>query len=115
MPEYAATLANRPGLPIPCGNRLGDSWLLLQASQALDELILQDVQTVERLVVDVLLAQLVPDVLLRVEFGRMSIAWLLAKSPVMLPIPGTQSIDHLEENVRAAALRLAPEDFDDLR
>ncbi|MDW3687938.1 aldo/keto reductase [Cupriavidus sp. CV2] len=45
----------------------------------------------------------------------LSIAWLLAKSPVMLPIPGTRSIDHLEENVQAAALRLAPEDFDDLR
>lgn len=33
----------------------------------------------------------------------------------MLPIPGTRSIDHLEENVYAASLRLAPEDFDDLR
>src|ERR1700677_109860 len=39
---------------------------------------------------------------------------LLAKSPVMLPIPGTRSIEHLEDNVLAAALRLAPEDFDDL-
>lgn len=47
--------------------------------------------------------------------AALSIAWLLAKSPVMLPIPGTRSIDHLEENVQAAALRLAPEDFDDLR
>jgi pyridoxine 4-dehydrogenase len=32
----------------------------------------------------------------------------------MLPIPGTQSIGHLEENLRAAALTLAPEDFGDL-
>ena len=45
----------------------------------------------------------------------LSLAWLLAKSPIMLPIPGTRSIDHLEENVLAAALRLAREDFDDLR
>ena len=47
--------------------------------------------------------------------AALSLVWLLAKSPIMLPIPGTQSIDHLEENVLAAALRLAPEDFDDLR
>ncbi|MGO4325871.1 aldo/keto reductase [Cupriavidus sp. 2TAF22] len=47
--------------------------------------------------------------------AALSIAWLLAKSPVMLPIPGTQSISHLEENVNAAGLRLAPEDCDDLR
>ena len=47
--------------------------------------------------------------------AALSLAWLLAKSPVMLPIPGTQSIDHFEENVLAAALKLAPEDFDDLR
>jgi pyridoxine 4-dehydrogenase len=46
--------------------------------------------------------------------SALSLAWLLAKSPVMLPIPGTQSIDHLEDNVLAAALKLAPEDFDDL-
>jgi pyridoxine 4-dehydrogenase len=46
--------------------------------------------------------------------AALSIAWLLAKSPVMLPIPGTHSIDHLEENVAAAALRLAPEDLRDL-
>lgn len=44
----------------------------------------------------------------------LSIAWLLAKSPIMLPIPGTNSLDHLEENVRAATLRLAPEDLADL-
>jgi pyridoxine 4-dehydrogenase len=46
--------------------------------------------------------------------AALSLAWLLAKSPVMLPIPGTRSIDHLEDNVRAAALKLAPEDYDDL-
>jgi aryl-alcohol dehydrogenase-like predicted oxidoreductase len=46
--------------------------------------------------------------------AALSLAWLLAKSPVMLPIPGTRSIDHLEDNVLAAALKFAPEDFDDL-
>ncbi len=37
---------------------------------------------------------------------QIAIAWLLARSPVMLPIPGTGSIHHLNENVAAAALRL---------
>jgi len=46
--------------------------------------------------------------------AALSLAWLLARSPVMLPIPGTRSIDHLEDNVRAAALRLAPQDLADL-
>ena len=46
--------------------------------------------------------------------AQVALAWLLAHSRVMLPIPGTQSIGHLEENVRAAALILAPEDFGDL-
>ena len=43
--------------------------------------------------------------------AQVAIAWLLAKSPVMLPIPGTASIPHLEENVAAAQLKLAPEDL----
>jgi aryl-alcohol dehydrogenase-like predicted oxidoreductase len=47
--------------------------------------------------------------------AALSIAWLMARSPVMLPIPGTRLIDHLEENVRAANLALEPEDLDDLR
>jgi len=38
--------------------------------------------------------------------AQVAIAWLLAKSPVMLPIPGTSSIAHLEENMAAAKLRL---------
>ena len=42
--------------------------------------------------------------------AQVAIAWLLARSPMMLPIPGTSSITHLEENAAAAALRLAPED-----
>jgi aryl-alcohol dehydrogenase-like predicted oxidoreductase len=50
-----------------------------------------------------------------VTVGHASIAWLLGRSPVMLPIPGTGSIAHLEENVAAASLRLTPEDMQDLR
>ena len=38
--------------------------------------------------------------------GQVALAWLLARSPVMLPIPGTSSVAHLEENVAAAQLRL---------
>jgi aryl-alcohol dehydrogenase-like predicted oxidoreductase len=40
-----------------------------------------------------------------------TLAWLLAHSPVMLPIPGTGSIDHLEENVAAAKLRFTAEEM----
>jgi aryl-alcohol dehydrogenase-like predicted oxidoreductase len=40
-----------------------------------------------------------------------ALAWLLARSPVILPIPGTSSMAHLEENVAAAALRLTPEEL----
>jgi aryl-alcohol dehydrogenase-like predicted oxidoreductase len=43
--------------------------------------------------------------------AQVALAWLLARSPVMLPIPGTSSIAHLEENVAAAALELAAEDL----
>jgi pyridoxine 4-dehydrogenase len=38
---------------------------------------------------------------------HVALAWLLARSPVMLPIPGTSSVEHLEENVAAAELRLS--------
>jgi aryl-alcohol dehydrogenase-like predicted oxidoreductase len=37
---------------------------------------------------------------------QLALAWLLARSPVMLPIPGTSSVEHLEENVAAAAIEL---------
>jgi pyridoxine 4-dehydrogenase len=40
-----------------------------------------------------------------------ALAWLLARSPVIVPIPGTSSIPHLEENVAAAAVRLTPEEL----
>jgi pyridoxine 4-dehydrogenase len=41
--------------------------------------------------------------------GQIALAWLLARSPVVLPIPGTASIEHLEENVAAADLQVAVE------
>jgi pyridoxine 4-dehydrogenase len=41
--------------------------------------------------------------------AQVALAWLLQRSSVMLPIPGTRSVPHLEENVAAAALRLEPE------
>jgi aryl-alcohol dehydrogenase-like predicted oxidoreductase len=40
--------------------------------------------------------------------AQVALAWLLARSPVMLPIPGTRAVAHLEENVAAAALCLSP-------
>ena len=43
--------------------------------------------------------------------AQVAIAWLLRKSPVMLPIPGTSKIAHLEENAAAAKLALGDEDF----
>jgi len=45
---------------------------------------------------------------------QVALAWLLKRSPVMLPIPGTSSIEHLEENVAAAALQLTDAEFQSL-
>ena len=42
---------------------------------------------------------------------QVALAWLLERSPVMLPIPGTSSIAHLEENVAAAAIKLTPAEW----
>lgn len=42
--------------------------------------------------------------------GQVALAWLLRKSPVMLPIPGTGKVRHLEENARAATVELTDED-----
>jgi pyridoxine 4-dehydrogenase len=42
---------------------------------------------------------------------QIALAWLLERSPVMLPIPGTSSLAHLEENVAAAQLRLSDDDL----
>jgi aryl-alcohol dehydrogenase-like predicted oxidoreductase len=46
--------------------------------------------------------------------GQVALAWLLRRSPVMLPIPGTSSAEHLEENVAGARLRLTDEEFDEI-
>jgi pyridoxine 4-dehydrogenase len=43
--------------------------------------------------------------------GQVALAWLLARSPVMLPIPGTGSVEHLEENVAAAELELGDDEL----
>ena len=43
--------------------------------------------------------------------GQIALAWLLKRSPVMLPIPGTGKVAHLEENVGAAAIKLTDEEF----
>ena len=43
--------------------------------------------------------------------GQIALAWLLKRSPVMLPIPGTSKVAHLEENVGAAAITLTDEEF----
>jgi pyridoxine 4-dehydrogenase len=45
---------------------------------------------------------------------QVALAWLLQRSPIMLPIPGTSSIDHLEENIAAASLRLTPQEYQEL-
>jgi pyridoxine 4-dehydrogenase len=45
---------------------------------------------------------------------QIAIAWLLRRSPIMLPIPGTSSIEHLEQNVAAASLRLTDEEYQKL-
>jgi pyridoxine 4-dehydrogenase len=46
-----------------------------------------------------------------VSVFQVALAWLLTRSPVMLPIPGTSSIAHLEENVAAAKLKLTSEEW----
>jgi pyridoxine 4-dehydrogenase len=46
--------------------------------------------------------------------GQLSLAWLLHRSPVMLPIPGTSSVAHLEENLKAAELKRSDAEWKDL-
>jgi aryl-alcohol dehydrogenase-like predicted oxidoreductase len=43
--------------------------------------------------------------------GQIALAWALKRSPVILPIPGTSKVAHLEENVAAAEVVLSDEDF----
>jgi pyridoxine 4-dehydrogenase len=45
---------------------------------------------------------------------QIALAWLLKRSPMMLPIPGTSSVEHLEQNVASASLRLTEEEFEEL-
>jgi aryl-alcohol dehydrogenase-like predicted oxidoreductase len=46
--------------------------------------------------------------------SQLALAWLLRRSPVMLPIPGTSSVAHLEDNVAAAGIELSDDDFEAL-
>ena len=46
-----------------------------------------------------------------VTMSQLSLAWLLHRSPVLVPIPGTSSIEHLEQNMASAQLRLSAEDW----
>lgn len=46
--------------------------------------------------------------------AQVALAWLLWRSPVMLPIPGTSSVEHLEENVAAAAIELDEAELEEL-
>ena len=46
--------------------------------------------------------------------SQLSLAWLLHRSPVMLPIPGTSSVAHLEENLKAAELKLSDAEWNEL-
>jgi aryl-alcohol dehydrogenase-like predicted oxidoreductase len=46
--------------------------------------------------------------------SQLALAWLLRRSPAMLPIPGTSSLAHLEDNVAAAGLRLSDDEFEAL-
>ena len=46
--------------------------------------------------------------------SQLALAWLLKRSPVMLPIPGTSKVAHLEENVAAAEITLSDQEFAEL-
>ncbi|HEU4943000.1 MAG TPA: aldo/keto reductase, partial [Gaiellaceae bacterium] len=49
-----------------------------------------------------------------VTAAQVALAWLLRRSPVMLPIPGTSSVEHLEEDVAAAGLQLSESEVAEL-
>lgn len=46
--------------------------------------------------------------------SQLALAWLLARSPVILPIPGTSSLSHLDDNVAAASLELSADELDEI-
>lgn len=45
---------------------------------------------------------------------QISLAWLLAQKPFIVPIPGTRSVDHLHENLRAIDIQLTPADLHEI-
>ena len=47
----------------------------------------------------------------KIDNNEAALAWLLARSPVMLPIPGTSQVKHLEDNVGAAKIKLTPDEM----
>ncbi|MGB0075319.1 MAG: aldo/keto reductase, partial [Terracidiphilus sp.] len=49
-----------------------------------------------------------------VSVSQLALAWLLQRSPVMLPIPGTSKVAHLEENIAAAQIKLTPEEWSEV-
>jgi pyridoxine 4-dehydrogenase len=49
-----------------------------------------------------------------VTVSQLALAWLLHESPVILPIPGTSSVDHLEENIGAASVSLSDEEWSEV-
>jgi pyridoxine 4-dehydrogenase len=46
--------------------------------------------------------------------AQIALAWLLARSPVMLPIPGTSSVEHMEENLAATQIELSPAELEEI-
>jgi aryl-alcohol dehydrogenase-like predicted oxidoreductase len=46
-----------------------------------------------------------------IDIEEAALAWLLARSPTMLPIPGTSKVAHLEDNVGAAKIKLTPQEM----
>jgi aryl-alcohol dehydrogenase-like predicted oxidoreductase len=51
----------------------------------------------------------------RASPAQIALAWLLARSPSMLPIPGTSSVEHLEQNWEARRIALSPEEVATIR
>ena len=46
--------------------------------------------------------------------GQIALAWILQKSPIIIPIPGTKKEKYLEENSKAAHIQLSPEEIDEI-
>jgi pyridoxine 4-dehydrogenase len=46
--------------------------------------------------------------------AQLALAWLLKRSPVMLPIPGTSSVEHLQDNMVGACIALADDEFGEI-